>query len=231
MPHSSVIANTWQLYRASFLKTLPISLCCTAIYCFIRYAPRLFPQQAPTLIDISIVLGILSFPLLMALIWVINHIYNNIPYHYRELPEILFDRFLSECGVIISLLLFPALIIVLGIVGYLFIGTQKSCPPACLNLLLNGWCILVAWLVLVVSVTKLFAPVLVITDKMGANEAIETSIKYVKGYYWRILVHSTISLAGLGVILLFPALLIVYLPALFCWWRLELADLKKVFTS
>ena len=198
----TLITKACHLYKISLLRVLPIILVIVLMISFMRLGVYfLSPEYHKMFYKSSFVLILFILPLCGMMFVVMNDIAQGKKIALTDHFANLLDRFLSLMGSMISVLLLPAVMFGIGVVGYLFAGMHHLSP-----MLLLGWKVFIEVVIWALIIPKLFSPILVFTDHLDANTSVDASAKLVKGHYWRTFVYS-----GYGVLLL---ILIAGIPML-----------------
>ncbi|MGD9591954.1 MAG: hypothetical protein AB7V32_05495 [Candidatus Berkiella sp.] len=208
--NDDVIKICCRLYRQSVLKVLPISIALLLLYNFIRFGEYLYPEKYAHLHpQIAIFAVALLLPLIGALFSAIDAIGKTSTLSYSQLAIYTIQRFLPLAGCFFSMLLVPALILGVCAGVYFYLGMIE------VNMLiLFGWAGISSLIVFASFVPKVFAPILVFSDMLGANESIDESARLVKGNFLRCMLFCLLA----GLVLFFFArlgyLITSYFPAL-----------------
>ena len=208
--NDNVIKITCKLYRQSLVKILPISIALVALYAFVRFGIYLYPPKFAHLhSQIGIFAVVLFLPITGTLFYALDLIGKSAPFSYSKVIIYTIQRFLALAGCFFSMLLLPVIILGACAGVYFYLGMND------INMLIIfGWAGISALLVFAFCIPKVFAPILVFSDMLGANESIDESARLVKGNFARSMMFCLLA----GLILFFCAsisyLLISYFPTL-----------------
>lgn len=206
-----LLKTTCHLYVISLLKVIPFSLICVAITHFVRYGKAYLPhslqqyhQQA------SMVLLVLTLPLIGIMITLIDKVATESTLSTMSILKEGASRFLNFMITLISMAFIPLIALSICVMGYL----------ALLNFHVSfklsfAWIFLSMLIIFAALVPNIFAPWLISSDGLDANDSQETSKLLVKNHFWRTYSHS-----------LFAVLVIVYflkLPELFHYYFAHLS--------
>lgn len=216
---------------ASLAATIPITILFLLILTTINYGTDIFTLLAEKFelgkgkeiagykeqFDVFVmVLAIVLLPLMGMYFTEIHHRIESQAIHFFQILGYVCSRFLSLIGTFISISLLPMFILLLSIGAYFLLLFIKI--PVQI-FFFAPW-VLFALLLLSI-IPKLFSVVLVFTEKLDANSAIEKSITMVKGYYWRTVLYALFAISILLFIGNFEAMGVFYFTALKSiptWW-------------
>lgn len=223
-PNDQLIKTACRLYRQSLLAVLPLSLLAVVIYYAICFGDQYLPQQWMAYYkQLAMFASLVLLPLLAMMVSIMDHTGKGLSFSYGSIIGFTLQRFLSLLGALLSLLLLPLIILACGIALYLFLGIQKT--PEIVLFIVRIFILLAIFATLM---TKIFAPILVITHEQDANNAIEYSSKLVKGSYWRTLIFTLYAILWIAFLVALPRLSYYYFPAYvqkFPFWQLQAAGL------
>lgn len=211
-----------RLYFSSFPKTFFISALFIVLIALISQNNMLFTFLL-THLDITskeviasyrehftlliMLLGIALIPVLGTLLTLYYLLIEKRP--AKVIHSFLFvcSRFLTIAGVLISMSLLPLIVLSLGFVAH-FALIYFSAP----HIVLFFSPYIIYGLILMLIVRKNLAIISIFSEKHTANQALETSILMIKGYYWRGLLYAAFGLSILLFIINIPDMLHFYFP-------------------
>lgn len=195
MSDHMLFSTTCKLYYKSLKSTLPVSFIAVFIFVVLFHLNALFPKLQNIAMrgpgglgigELAMISAILLLPWL-GVIWLIQIQYvAKKPISYPHLFSVAYQRLLALLGCLISLCLLPAIVLGVLIVSHiLFLAWAKTGSPQWFALLNNPLHLLMqkialGLLLLAILSNKLFAPLLVFSDELNAESAIELSPVLVK---------------------------------------------------
>lgn len=199
----SLITHACHLYKASIMRVLPLSILLAIFVIYIRVGAQFFsPQWKHYFLQSAMLVAVILLPLGAMIFKTIENVGKEKHSTYLEIFIVGCQKFISLFGTFISMILFPLIVLGLGIAVY-FMLLKFHLPSTILIL----WKALLFVIVFACFVPKLFAPILVVTDNQDANSALDLSSFLVKNYYLRTFTQ------GLSAVLLI--VLLAKLPALY----------------
>jgi hypothetical protein len=201
-----LLKTTCHLYKTSLLRVLPYSLLCVAIVHFFRYAKSYFPldwqlyyQQG------AMILLVLTLPLISAMITTIDKVATSSTMGTVDVLIETGKRFLSFIGALASMAFVPLVLLGICILGDFVLLYYK------MNFnVVFAWAMLSPLLIFASLVSNIYAPWLIASDGLDANEAQSISNLLVKNNFWRTFSHG-----------LFAVLVIVFcmkIPTMFNYY-------------
>lgn len=220
----TLIAQTGHLYKISFLPVLPLSIIATALTYFICCGKSTLPLTWQNYYLKIAMAGVIVLIVLAGMIFkLMDNIAKDNKISYLSLLTFMGEKFLSYIGGILSTLLFPVIVLGIGTGLYFFLFYSLIHDKNIANLAIYSLIakLVIAVCVLAVWIPKIFTPILVMSDGLDANGAIEESARLVKNKYLGSFVHVLCALALMVIcVILFsliPQNILVYIPlALLC---------------
>lgn len=207
---ASLIRLTCQLYKRALLPALPVSLLWVINLYFILDAKHFLPPAWQAFhLKAAMVAVIFMVPLTAILIATINNTGKEHRIAFSTLILDILPQFLSLVGALLSILLLPAILLGIGVVGNLLLLKYQVT-----SLWVLAWRTVTLLIIYGSLVKKFFAITLVVIDKQDANSAVDKSDELVKGFYWRTFWHMLYGLLILILATKIPDLLHYYFSAL-----------------
>lgn len=199
-----------KLYRVSFIKLMPLTITLALIMHLFQNGYAYFPPiiQAQYT-GICMFLIVFSLPVLAGYIVAIDSIAKGKPFSYEDIALTTIKNFTGLMGVLISMLLIPA--IIFAVITAIHLLILNAMLP-----LLNVY-VYRTFLALIIYATftsKIYAPVLVLTESLDVNSALEKSDSLVKGKYLTTLLYSVYGGAFFTAILTFSLWSPLFIPML-----------------
>jgi hypothetical protein len=201
--NDTLIRHTCKLYGLSLLKVLPLSLSVVVIYHLVRFGEIYFGQSQQLIMFIAI----LCLPLFSAMVVLILQVGEEKSLSLKSLFMPPLQRFLSLLACLVSMILVPLIVALVGVVGYFLMGHFFTKLPAEVFFLLK---ILIGLAVFFVLLPKIFAPILLFSESLEVNTALDTSEELVKMQYARTLIFTLYGLSLLWFIAILPTLFQFY---------------------
>lgn len=179
------------LYRISLIKILPFSLLSSAIYFFIQKGKKIFttmPEHYFT--NISITLLILYIPIWSIAFKMLDQIGKAKPIFFHDLVDSCARSFINLMNGLLSILLFPALILAFCMVTYILLLKFKV--HFAIILLLK---LFTPFFVLMGIIQPLFMPLYIICENKDTIEALESSKALTKANYFITLLYAVYALS------------------------------------
>ncbi|HRE30958.1 MAG TPA: hypothetical protein PLD88_03195, partial [Candidatus Berkiella sp.] len=173
---------------------------------YFRYGKGYLPiAWQPYHLQSAMVLLILSLPVIGAMIAVIDKVAQNSPYTVWTLTKEVGARFLSLMGALISIALLP--LILFGVCYAIYFYLIYLHLPV--NRLF-AWQIFSLLLVFLSIVTKIYAPWLIFSDGLDANDAQDMSSLLVKGRFLKTFIHGLFAVLVIVFLIKLPGLIEYY---------------------
>lgn len=203
---SGLLKATCHLYRISLLKVLPLSLLCVAIILYFRFGKAYLPSVVQSYHQESAMfLLVLTLPLLSAMIILIDKIATSASFTMLSIVKETALRFLSVIGALISMALLP--LITLGVCVAAYYGMMYyHVDPR----LMFAWLMFTLLLTFMALVSNLYAPWLILSDKLDANEAQDNSQFLTKNNFLRTFSHGLFSVLVIILLMQLPGLIDYY---------------------
>ncbi len=180
-----LLKTTCHLYTTSLLRVLPYSFLCVIIVHFFRYGTSYFPlDMQPYYQQGAMILLVLTLPLIGAMISTIDKIATSSTMSTIDILKETGMRFLSFIGALASMAFLPLVLLGLCILGnfaLLYYNMNFN--------LVFAWAMLSPLLIFASLVSTLYAPWLIFSDGLDANDAQSMSNLLVKNNYWRTFSH------------------------------------------
>lgn len=205
----SFISSVCHLYKKSVIKLLPFSILCVAMLGFMRFGNLLLPKHAPLFQQLSMFVLILLFPAIGMIFSCLDKIAKQQSFSYGSILLAVAKRFISFMGCLFSMTLLPLIVLALCIGGYLFLS-HKLVPYFFLFL----WVVISYFLLVATLITKIIAPILVLTDNQDANDAVDTSERLIKGSYFQAFIYTLYAILLLVFLIKLPMIIHFFLPSL-----------------
>ncbi len=203
-----LIAAACRLYKISLLRLLPLLVLVVFIYHLFRFGDHYLPKAYVNLYhQVSWYVLILWIPMVFSIFSKLDKISRDQSFSGWELCILTAQRFITLMVCLVSILLFPAIILAIGIIVNLVLGKYHA--PFLVFMIWNS---VLCLLLFAISVNKLFAPILVVTHQQDANNAIDKSTLLVKGFYWRTFGYSLYAILLLVFLCFLPTLFNALLP-------------------
>lgn len=158
---------TQKLYRETLKKVLPINLLIALI---IYFASRELPFISTYQNKIAVGLLVLLLPLFILMITMLDNHAKAKPYTYQTAIKMTLQKFLNVAGALISMLLFPMIVLGLCLLIYFSLIYRHAHVNA-----LFTWRIIAFFVLFSVVFRDLFAPSLVIGENSDPNFAEDQS--------------------------------------------------------
>jgi len=208
MPMLPLIKTASHLYRISLLPVLPIAGLVGLMGVFMRFGGHFLQgKYAANHQQISVVLLII-LPALLGLIFkIMDNIAKGHSFAYGQLFIFGCERFLSLIGCLLSMLLLPAITLgaCIGIYFVLKINHFSS-------LFLLSWMGISVLILFAAFVKNIFAPLLVFTDQLDANSALDKSNMLTKGVFFSVYIISFLAILTLFLLAYLPSLVFHFFP-------------------
>lgn len=215
-PHNGpeLLNYSLKAYLCSLPKTAFISTLVIILGVFMAVAPQLAPPVYQSKASLAAMFAAIAMlPLLGIIIMLINNYIVQKPASLISLFLYSLERFISLIGSIVSASVLPLLIIMACILLFFAINLPALKLPT-LPLLISFLAPNIMYtLVLLALIPKIFAFVMVFTERLDANESIETSEMMVKGFYWRSFLYTVLVLVKILFIINIPEMAHYYFPA------------------
>ncbi len=210
LSNDAIITNCCKLYRLSLPKVLALNISLLLVLNFIRFGASLYPAPYAHLhsqiaIFAVVILLILSGTLFCA----IDGVAKGMTTSYKNLLYFTLSRFLPFAGCIFSMFLLPALIMGVCVGVYFFLGFRQVN-----TLYMFSWLCITGLILIAAFIPKLFAPILVFIDNLGANESIDESARLVKGNFFRSFVFCLLAILVVLFFIMLGKILAVFIPEL-----------------
>ncbi|MCS5712124.1 hypothetical protein [Candidatus Berkiella aquae] len=206
---SALLKTTCHLYRISLLRVLALSALFVVILHYFRFGKAYLPiAWQPYHLQSAMVLLILSLPVIGAMITVIDKVAKNSPYTFWTITKEVGDRFLSLMGALISIALLPLILFGVCYAIYFYLIYLHLPVPA-----LFAWQIFSLLLVFLTIVTKIYAPWLIFSDGLDANDAQDMSGLLVKGRFLKSFIHALFAVLVIVFLIKLPGLIEYYFSA------------------
>lgn len=199
-----------RLYRASFTRVLPFSIPFAVLIHFVQdghhYVPLAWQKQYQGL---SMFFAVLSLPLLAGVIIRIDEVAKRKTVSLSDTLSLLFNRFITLIAVLVSMILLPAIVFLIGfIIEFVLLGMKAPL------LVINLWRIFLCFALFASITPKLFSIFLVFTEDLDANSALEKSDKLTKGVFFQTFLIGLQGVLFLILIFSFASLSVWLVPAL-----------------
>lgn len=180
-----LLKTTCHLYTMSLLRVLPYSFVCVAILHFFRYGKSYLPLAwQPYHQQSAMILLVLTLPLIGAMITTIDKVATSSAMGTMDILKETGARFLSFIGALASMAFVPLILLGICILGNFVLLYYH----ANFNVVF-AWAMLSPLLVFASLVANLYAPWLIFSDGLDANDAQAMSSTLVKKDYWRTYSH------------------------------------------
>lgn len=180
-----LLKTTCHLYTISLLKVIPYSFLCVAFIHVFRYGKGYLPVEwQPYHQEAAIVLLVLTIPIVGAMINTIDNIATEAKMSVAGILKVTGARFLSLIGALASMAFVPMLLLGLCVAGYfalIYYNVNFNVTFA--------WIMLSPLIVFASMVSNIYAPWLICSDGLDANDAQAKSNLLVKNNYWRTFSH------------------------------------------
>lgn len=194
------ITTACRLYGQSFFRLLPFS--------FI-FVILLRLMHMPLLQNGTILLGVLTLPVFISWIMVLNGTHQGKPCSLIQIISTILDKFVSLMGVFFSMLLIPAIILCGAIIVGLFLESKKIDATAILF-----FRIFIGLTLFTTLISKSMAPLLIFTESLDPNSALEKSETLVDPYFIKTFLYELCAIAFFGLLLSSSSWLPWLIPAL-----------------
>ena len=226
---STLLKLSFGIYLATLRKTLPLSALIILLFATIAYGPQFAPAQFTESANlIAMFLFIAIVPIVSMIMMIIHDYFTDESTGFKSLFIHSTQRFLSVMGCLISSILWPLIIILVSIAVYFAL---ISMPAPLLVLFLAPSAL---YLLIILSVIpKLFSFVLILTEKLDTNTAIETSETMVKGFFWRSVLYTLLALIVILFIVNIPSMIQFYVSGgtILPTWALQLISASLLFMA
>lgn len=181
------ITTACRLYGQSFYALLPFSLI---------FVILLHLMHMPFLHNEVVFLGVLTLPVFIGWLLMLDNARQGKSYSVIEIIDLILSKFLSLIAVFFSMLLIPSIILCVGIMIALFLEMKNVDPTGILLFrIFIGLCIVIT------MVPKSMAPLLIFTDFLDPNAALEKSEELVKAHFINTLFYELYAIAFFGLLL------------------------------
>lgn len=217
---SELLKTTCHLYQISLLKVLPLSLLCVAIIQYFRFGKAYLPLLLqPYHQQSAMFLLVMILPLLGAMILVFDKIAKDTSFTVLSIVKETAVRFLSLIGALISMALVPLVVLGICVVSYYAMMYYHVDPRV-----LFAWLIIAQLLTFMAFVSNLYAPWLILSDKLDANEAQDESQFLVKNNFLRTFTHGLFAVLVIVFLIQLPGLVEYYFAKMkLPMWGVEIA--------
>jgi len=185
-----LLQTTCHLYTISLLRLLPYSLLCVGIIHYFRYGKAYLPHDWQHLHQQSaMLLLVIMFPLMGIMITIIDKIATNTPATTGNVIKETATQFLSFMGALASIAFIPMILLGLCIGAYfalLYFRVNMHVAFA--------WIWFSKLLIFASIVPKVYAPWLIFSDGLEANDAQNISSVLVKNHYFKTFTNSLFAL-------------------------------------
>lgn len=206
-----LMKTTCHLYRISLLQVLPYGLICVAIMMYFRFGKMILPVAwQPYHAQSAMFALVLLLPFLGAIITTVDAIAKNPEISLVTILKETGERFLSLMGALASIALVPMILMGLCTVAYFTLDYYH------LNFnLLFAWIVFSLFLIFTSVVTVIYAPWLIFSDGLDANDAQDKSKLLVKNYFLRTFSHALLSVLIIAFLIKLPVLIPYYFKGLY----------------
>lgn len=215
-PHNGpeLLKYSLKAYICSLPKTVLISALIIGLGVLMIIGPQLAPPAYQSKVSLAAMFAAIAMlPLLGMVIMLINNYISQKAASLISLFLYSLERFISLIGSIVSASVLPLIIMMICILLFFAINLPALKLPA-LPLMISFLAPSIMYTLVVLSlVPKIFAFVMVFTEKLDANESIETSESMVKGFYWRSFLYTVVAIVKILFIVNIPEMAHYYLPA------------------
>lgn len=204
----NLITTACHLYRQSLWRILPLSIAFAVIMHLFQDGHSYFPEAIQAKFHaISMFLIVFTLPILAGYIVVIDLVSKGKTFTYSDVIAKVVQGFVALMAVLISMLLIPAIIfaVITGI-HLIMLSTHTNF----LNIYVYRT--LLAVVVYFFFTSKIYAPVLVFTDNLDSNSALDLSDTLVKGDFLKTFLYSLYGGAFFVAILTFSLWLPLIIP-------------------
>ncbi|MCS5708041.1 hypothetical protein CC99x_003895 [Candidatus Berkiella cookevillensis] len=214
-PHNGpeLLKYSLKAYICSLPKTAFISALIIVLGVLMVTAPQLAPPAYQSKASLAVMFtAIAILPLLGMIVMLINNHMVQKPASLISLFLYSLERFISLIGSIVSASVLP-LLIIMGCILLFFAINLPALKLPTLPLLISFLAPSIMYtLVLLALIPKIFAFVMVFTERLDANESIETSEMMVKGFYWRSFLYTVVAFVKILFIANIPEMAHYYFP-------------------
>ncbi len=203
-----------RLYFKSILQLLPLSILIVGLFYIIRFGQPYVPKQWQHLFSqVAMFACVFTVPLCASLIGIQNRVATEPPAPRLSIFILICRSFLSLFGCLISMLLFPMIILAacfaISFALDFYAPFLKNLPLLQIQF---AWQQLIPIVVFASFVSKIFAPVLVVIQNEDSNTAIDHSEFLVKGYFFRTFIYGLLMVELLNLFSQLPTLMRFYYP-------------------
>jgi hypothetical protein len=209
--NDEIIRDTCKLYRISLLKVLPISLCMVAIYHLILFGQHYIPAEYSTQgQQLLMFIVILLLPLFAMSVAIILNIAEGKKSSYALAFKVAVKKFIPLIACLISMSLFPVIVLTVGIVAYFLIGHFFPHLPIFLFFALK---VLILLAVFTAILTKATAPILLFSENNEVNTAVDIAEQSIKMAFCRTFLFTLYGFSLLWFVAILPSLFQYYFKA------------------
>lgn len=206
--NDEIIRHTCRLYRLSLLKVLPVSLLAIIIYHLILFNHNyVSAQYAAKAQQLLMFIAILLLPLFSMSVTIMLAIGEEKTTTYFSAFKVALKKFIPLIACLVSMSLFPVIILTIGIVGYFLLGHFFPNFPTSLFFAFK---VLIGLAVFLAILTKITAPILLFSENKEVNSAVDIAEQSIKMAFGRTFLLTIYGFSLLWFVAILPNLFQYY---------------------
>jgi len=205
----TLLKYSFEVTVKAYPKTIPLMLSIFGLLCLIHHVPEWTPKAYQEDAQLGIMFVYIAIlPILSLLFYITDLTAQKTTAPFTTLLMHPVQRMLGLFGCLISMSLVPLIIIAAHFISFILYLEYKIDTRIIFLSQLFFYA-----LIFLTLLSKIYAPIIAVTNKIETNTALDTSIAASKGYFARNLIYVGLGLTILLAVLSIPNLIAFYFPS------------------